>query len=418
MKKQIYIFEKYPKLTLLAVAFALGVIVIMAIEMVPIFPKDPLLGAQSQTEDDRLKRRVARLKEHLPGYVDDITPTDQYMKGTDSLEQKAYRLEIDVDGFIKPSTRHESPDVKIVFMGGSTTEVLYVDPERRFPYLVAKNLEKKLDIKINSFNAGVSGNHSMHSNINLLTKVLPKRPDFVVMMHAGNDLGTMLLLDSYWNNSPTRGLVINEYYDAKDRVTFMRSLKSLIYTSIPNSYTLLKKGTDRIRISLGMVDLSKQGENTEDEFFAQRGKALEKAVNKYALDFRDSLETFVYICRAWGITPILMSQPNRLSASPDPIVLQAVDRLKKSNGVTYEEMREYTIFFDEIVESVARELEVHFIDLNKAIPKSSDYMYDAMHYNNDGSELVARKISVDLKQIIELFLSEKNTNINSLNAKP
>lgn len=418
MKKQVHVFERFQKITLFAIVFVLGLIVITAIEIIPIFPKDPLLGAKDPNEDDRLKYRVARLKEHLPGYVDDITPSDRYMKGTDSLEQRAYRLEIDADGFIMPSVRHEEPDVKIAFMGGSTTEVLYVDPEKRFPHLVAKNLEKELDIKINIFNAGVSGNHSMHSNINLLTKVLPKRPDFVVMMHAGNDLGTMLLLDSYWNDSPTRSLIISKYYDAKDRVTFMRSLKSLIYASIPNLYTLLKKGTDGIKMFLGLLDVSEQVENIEDEFFAQRGKALEKAVHRYAIDFRDSLETFVYICRAWGITPILMSQPNRLSETPDRVVLQAVERLKNTNSVTYEEMREYSIFFDGIVEGVARDLEVLFIDLNRAIPKSSDYMYDAMHYNNNGSDLVARKISMDLKKSIELFLLQKDTNTKFLNAKP
>ena len=76
-----------------------------------------------------------------------------------------YTIDTDGNGFIKPSTIHENPDVTIVFLGGSTTESMFVKPENRFPYRVGRILEKNLGVKINSLNAGKSGNNSMHSNL-------------------------------------------------------------------------------------------------------------------------------------------------------------------------------------------------------------------------------------------------------------
>ena len=54
-----------------------------------------------------------------------------------------------------------------IFFGGSTTECIFVEESKRFPYLLTRILQRSDGTLINSLNAGVSGNHSMHSLLSL-----------------------------------------------------------------------------------------------------------------------------------------------------------------------------------------------------------------------------------------------------------
>ena len=101
------------------------------------------------------------------------------------------------------------PDISLVFLGGSTTVCHYLDENLRFPYLTGVLLENKLGIKINSYNAGRSGNNSLHSIDILLNKILPINPQIVVMMHNINDVTTLVYERSYWNNNFSKSVIID-----------------------------------------------------------------------------------------------------------------------------------------------------------------------------------------------------------------
>ena len=134
----------------------------------------------------------------------------------DTLVTKKYLLRIDDDGFIVPSKKYANPDMSIVFLGGSTTECRYVAEDHRFPYLAGVLLEQQTGIKINSYNAARSGNHSLHSLDILLNKVIPLKPDIVVMLHNINDLVVLLYESSYWNPKSSKPVIfdINKEIDA------------------------------------------------------------------------------------------------------------------------------------------------------------------------------------------------------------
>ena len=134
----------------------------------------------------------------------------------DTLVAKKYLLRIDNDGFIVPSKKYANPDMSIVFLGGSTTECRYVAEDHRFPYLTGVLLEQQTGIKINSYNAARSGNHSLHSLDILLNKVFPIKPDIVVMLDNINDLVVLLYESSYWNHKSSKPVIfdINKEIDA------------------------------------------------------------------------------------------------------------------------------------------------------------------------------------------------------------
>ncbi len=208
--------------------------------------------------------RFIKLREHRPNQEKFERPSRNYIKNIapNKIERKYYRLATDKDGFIKPSDIHENPDLKIVFLGGSTTECLYMEEEERFPYLVGRLLENNLGKKVNSYNGGVSANESMHSINILLNKVLPMQPTMVVFMHNINDLVILRSQGSYW------------YQD---------SLKSHVQTS-KNVFT--------------RFEFPPHEETFNEEHISE--------------EFRRNLLTFIAICKIRGIKPVLMTQGNRV----------------------------------------------------------------------------------------------------------
>jgi hypothetical protein len=115
-------------------------------------------------------------------------PPDLALRTSDGLEQKPYQVRTDADGFMLPYNIYDKPDLTLVFLGGSTVACIYVDEDQRFPHLAGQLLEQKTGKKITSINSGVGGNNSLHSIDVLLNKIIPIKPDVVVMMHNINDL--------------------------------------------------------------------------------------------------------------------------------------------------------------------------------------------------------------------------------------
>jgi lysophospholipase L1-like esterase len=121
------------------------------------------------------------------------------MKDVENLKQTDYQINIDKDGFIETGNQVElSPDITILFLGGSTTETLYVPEKDRFPSVVERILRSKLIQTINVYNGGVSGNNSMHSLLALLAKGIPLEPNYAVLMHNINDFALLSKTESYW----------------------------------------------------------------------------------------------------------------------------------------------------------------------------------------------------------------------------
>jgi len=208
--------------------------------------------------------RFIKLREHAPDTLKQERPTRNYIShiAPNTVERKYYPVRTDENGFIIGPTEHVHPDIKIVFLGGSTTECLYMEEEERFPYRVGRLLETALKRKVNTYNGGVSANESMHSLNILMNKVLPMKPQMVVLMHNINDLVMLRSQGTYW---------------------YKNSLKS----HVQNSKTLL----------------------TRYEFPNNPHQATESEIIR---EFTRNLQTFIAICRIRDIQPVLMTQANRV----------------------------------------------------------------------------------------------------------
>lgn len=324
---------------------------------------------------DEVKRGVERyivLRERRPDSDIPQTPGKELVAIADGLERKPYPFRVDSDGYLKPSQVHEKPDLTVAFLGGSTTECMFMQEEERFPYLVGRQMEKQLGLKVNTLNAGAAGNNSLHDLLVLQGKVLAKKPQAVVLMECINDLNFLVVMDEYWNPHATRGIVFDKEY-----------------------------GPVKTWIIRHLVGRSNPGMTSGDEFAAQRGKMRTLNIPALTASFRKNMELFVTICRLHGIKPVLMTQFNRFTENPEPNLLKQMENIEKDWGTPYAAYREAYRALLDTMRAVAREQKVELIDLDQMVPKTKEYMYDTVHLRPKGAALVADIVAPRLAEILK-----------------
>jgi len=334
-------------------------------------------------------KRFIKLREFEPGYAEVLLPSLQAMAQSDTLVRRPYIIRVDENGFIMPAKVHEHPDLTLVFLGGSTTEDIYDDENNRFPYLAGHLLEESTGLRVNSYNAAKSGNDSLHSLDVLLNKVVPLKPDLVAMMHNINDLSILLFEKSYWNRNPSRSPLIEKKPDwrtvGKNLQETFQLARDLV---VPNLYAALHRL------------LHAEGKSQADEFQQVRGQKIEVNQDYLVREFTLNLQTFINICRARGITPVLLTMPSRLKDDPDPLIRRLMQRLEEQNGITYRDFKGAFDRFNQTIREVAAQNRVLLIDLAQEIPQEKEYMSDVAHYTPAGSRLVAQKIAAGLSPLL------------------
>jgi len=326
--------------------------------------------------------RAIHLREFNPNQQAVVRPTNYYMQGVENLEQIDYAVNIDKNGFIKTGNpKAENPEIKILFLGGSTTETLFVPEEQRFPSIVERTLREKLDQDIEVYNSGVSGNNSMHSLFIFLGKGIPLKPTHAVLMHNFNDFALLFKTESYWVAPSGRSLIIETGSSSKSSSMTLpyRFLKAIKDFFIPNLYSYI-----RPRL---FIDIFKP----RDEFTAFRKKNFEDLnLEEYKNQFKSSLVSFIELSRAWNIEPILMTQANRID--PSQSYFQKWFEENSQGELNINQFAGLYKLFNQIIRDIALEKKVILIDLDILVPKTDEFIIDTIHFNKAGSALVAESI--------------------------
>lgn len=306
--------------------------------------------------------RNIRLRELEPNRDYVRIPEEKF----ETLEHKEYLLRSDKDGIIKPSFINDNPDLQLFFLGGSTTECETVDEEFRFPYLVGRQLEEKLNIKVNSDNAARSGNNSLHSINILINKLLPYNPDVVVMMHNVNDLSALVYEGSYWNQNKTIAPIDCVLKNEKAKIANDQWKASVWKDKVLNS-------------------------TKEQDFLVEK--------------FAANLKLFINICKSRNIIPVLMTQPNRITNNPD---------FHTGRGDDFDKIyKKLYARFSQAIRQVGKKENVLVIDLEKKIPSDKKYIYDSIHVNKEGSVMEAEEISKQLQIYLQkINFQTKNLSTN------
>ncbi len=274
-------------------------------------------------------------------------------------ENPVVAFHTDANGYILPGDQFENPEFTVAFLGGSTTEMSLVTEDLRLPARVSSLLQAE-GLRVNTINAARSGN-TLHDSINILfNQVQLARPDFVVIMHATNDQGVIQVDPQYVSRGARPVGLSNLTLYSLQKLSGVSGLFGLIrqvYTRFHSTPTLYAQNNTRTL--------------TQDE----------------TKPFAARLNTVVAMARAFGITPVLMTQP-----------LAEVDNAYTPSWANLANQR----LFNEVIRSIALTTSTVMIDLDQAMnerfvhEKPVDYLYDGMHANDNGAELYAQTVSTAL----------------------
>ena len=382
-----HLFERHAK-KILAVLVVLAILALA-------FVTDRILGYKTTAQGPPVERYV-RLRELAPLSFEVLHPPARIFDTEAGSKPRPVYIRVDDQGFLMPSRVHAHPDLTLAFLGGSTTECRVVPEDSRFPYLVGRRLEEALTVKVNSYNAARSGNNSLHSINILLHKLMPLKPDIVVMMHNINDLVALLYEKTYWNNNASRRVIVVMKPTLTGQVRgFFQVLRE---DTVPHLYRAITELSQRL----------KGGKEQEvDEFKNVRGRQVVIDRDYLLREFRSNLQMFVDMCRDRQITPVLMTQPNRLAGNLDPGTWKEV-KVMEAQGIKFAQFEELHGLFNQAIREVGAANQVLVVDLAREIPAEPDYVYDPVHLTEKASKLAAQVISRELTPLAKARLEIKH----------
>jgi lysophospholipase L1-like esterase len=348
-----------------------------------------LLGVvYPRSPDPTITDRSIILKELTPGYQH-ILSHDNSITNLSVSDMKPVNLSVNKNGFIVgPNDTYTSKSPKIIFFGGSTTENIKADEDKRFPYAVSKYILEKNGSFVTTLNAGVSGNNTIHSVLNLFAKGISEDAKIAVLMNNTNDISGLSRTNSYWDAGYYRSVV-------QSKRGYGHYLLTPLRLYFPNFYYLL-------------LDLRMELSNTKtlSEWASVDYIDIDNKEDMLR-DFKRATETFVNISKIWGIEPVLMTQPKLHNTNRDDIRKE----YNKTRAVLdYDDFIYMHDQFNDIVRRVALKEKILLIDLDKEFSWKGDYFYDWIHFNNQGNIEAAKFIS---DKLIEFHKPLFNTVNNS-----
>ncbi len=346
-RKRLPLYLKRALLTLLSLAIS----VLLCEGLLRLAWDNPYLGAKQEP--------VVRLRIHLP--LQDV-PVDRSAIYPDS---PTVAMRIDERGYIRPSRRFADPDATVAFLGGSTTECAAVDEDLRFPALVSRLLEERRGLRVNTLNAGTSGN-TVHDSLNvLINHIIADRPEVVIMMHATNDIGNLARRGSYRLAEPSDGRA----------VLLWLIRKSSAYSSL-----------------IAALRRWLRWERLKPRPFEQRIPGPGQQVEIDSDRFVVRLRAFVRVARAFGIEPVLMTQPEstvRTPLSPDWLDPRAQELFNR-------EIRRVAVEEGAVLIDLVR----HLFDHVEGWDEPMKVFYDGIHVTNSGSRIYAEHIAERLAESV------------------
>ena len=331
------------------------------------------------------KENHIKLELFSPNLKKEVKPTTKYLNQTDSFNNKQkYFLQTDKTGAIvnpeDKNTFYNEERLDILFLGGSTTENMYVKENMRFPAIVSKMINKANFCEVENcivLNAGSSGRIIPPSINVLLNRYLIPKPKKVILMHNINDLRYQVEGKKYWESD--RHILTISRYPILKFSTYTRILCLLF----PRTYSLIFLSYDKF-IGLGV---NFNGENNDIKLLDKLPIEKEYLITK---NFKEALNVFVSLCKSLDIEPILMTQPSRL----DDFSLEK-KHLYYSTSISYKELGRIHQNFNEIIRGFKTE-GLTVIDLDSKIKTNKEIMFDTFHFTEKGNKIAAEIIFNEL----------------------
>ena len=273
----------------------------------------------------------------------------------------------------------ESADVRILCVGGSTTECIAISDRNTWPWRLQEKLNQHLDRQVYVGNAGCSGHFSVHHTHQIQRYGLVDEFDYVLILCGYNDMLCFVRqnyetrLQRVAREALSGEVEGKAYYRYSKLLTLARWFircyirpEGVIQDSRGEFYQVLRDARQT---------------HIHDHGFKRLPEGRGQALDQYA----DNLRDLIAACRNRKITPVFLTQPciyrSDLSDEEDSLLwLSSAD-----NG----ELRELMNQFNEVLTTICKAEDITCLDLAAELPKDTTVFYDDCHFNDSGCEQIA-----------------------------
>ncbi len=291
------------------------------------------------------------------------------------------------DALIMPKPLGE---VRIFMVGGSSTECLYLDDEDALNAVVQRVLQKHVsgDATVKVFGAGKSGDRSDDHVSMIVHRLVQLEPDLIVVFAGFNDLlAAVSGYDFYEHAFP--GQVMDRGLGFWLLTRMMATETQLGRRAF---YVLKGYPAPRFGSLTGEVPIT-----SSYRLAVEQQQSAPEVSDLPLFDFHPfdtNLRTIAGTAKAHGIVLVFMTQQSTWNSRSDANVADW-QWMRHANQVTYGEtaMDRALNATNEITRTVGRELSVPVYDLARIIPKSLDYFYDDVHFNEQGAAVAGRGLA-------------------------
>lgn len=295
---------------------------------------------------------------------------------------------------------------RILTIGGSTTECLFLDQEKSWPYALQKKLNNLQMSKFWVGNVGKAGlstrEHFMH-----MKYLLPQYPDIdaVIILVGCNDLTRRLIEDKkydpdfldhyeYWKHRLIRGAFSETpYYKGKYRFRSGYYDELAIGSVIKQSMDMYVR-RKMIQDEAGNMFVNLRKLRKEASQIVEELPDLKSGLEEY----KRNINAIIDIARSRPVRIIFMTQP---SLWKKDMTAEEIDLLWYGWIESHKSKRYYSVTalmrgmqeYNNTLLQVCRTRGVECIDLAKELPRNSTIFYDDVHFNDNGSLMTADVVS-------------------------
>lgn len=277
-------------------------------------------------------------------------------------------------------------EIRIVALGGSTTEGMESPAVDGYPARVEAGLRQGdhgLNVVVS--NGGRAWWTTRHSLIYYVTHARRWRPDFVIVMHALNDLYRSFAPEAY---------ALGEYSDDWSHF-YGPAINGARPPSLPRA--LVGRSVRRMQQSW---------------YSSWRRRAVDYPVERYVSlePFERNLRTLVDLVAADGARPVLLTQASLyhsdLSAQERAVIRFGEEfMLTRTGWLTSEypspaSLRRAMDAYNGVVRRVARETGAVLIDVDATMPRTLEFLADDVHYTSTGVDFLGAHVVAALRPML------------------
>lgn len=329
--------------------------------------------------DDRRIRTIYRWHP-FAGFV--IKPNSQFVASHPSLSKTSV-ITVDRHGFISSDNAlgYNKPanEVRIAIIGASTSANLHLGYDENWPGILEAMLRQQYqDKSIRIINAAVPGFNTAQSMANLSLRVMPFKPDIVIIYHAYNDLKAIRPHTVF---KPDYTHIHKKPYGHREQRSWYISLanQSMAYVRAKNKFResskpgVLKDYGDRI----GVIPL--EAEET----------------------FKRNMRSLISIVKAGNATPVLSSFSTLHNLDLDYNNKKTLDKISRMQlreltslvqftpGLKLETILMGIKRYNKVLYQLSRVNKIPWVDQAGKVPHDDRYFVDRVHFRHAGARKMA-----------------------------